>query len=157
MSVFSENLRYLRKQKKISQVTLAKELEISPSAITMYEQGKREPSFELLKKMSDFFQVDFNFLLGEQIASGEAVVKNVDFMSNQDKDNLVVRSPQTDYLVSEDLSNNEKEYLVKKSEKEVVNFLQSNPVFNELMRLFEKIDKKDIEKFISLTQEVINK
>mgnify|MGYP006069860235 CR=1 FL=1 len=32
----------------------------------MYEVGKREPDFETLEAIADFFNVDMNFLLGKQ-------------------------------------------------------------------------------------------
>lgn len=157
MSIFSENLKHLRKQKKISQVILAKELEISPSAVTMYEQGKREPNFELLKRISEFFQVDYNNLLGKQIVPCEAADRKFEYMPNQDIDDLIMREPQTDYLIGEGLSNKEKDSAASKSEDDVISFVRSNPIFNDLMRVFEKIDKNDIEKFISFTQEITKK
>lgn len=157
MSIFSENLKYLRKQKKMSQVILAKKLEISPSAVTMYEQGKREPNFELLKRISEFFQVDYNILLGEQIVPGKAADRKFEYSPNQDIDDLIMRESQTDYSIGEVLSNKEKGSAAKNSEDDVINFVRTNPIFNELMRVFKKIDKKDIEEFISLTQEVTKK
>lgn len=66
MNNFKTMLQYLRKRSGLSQFGLAKRLGISPSSISMYENGKREPNFETLELIADFFNVDMNFLLGEK-------------------------------------------------------------------------------------------
>ena len=53
----------LRRQAQMSQAELARKLKISPSAVGMYEQGRREPSAELLVNMAGIFQVSTDFLL----------------------------------------------------------------------------------------------
>ena len=64
MSDFATILRKLRTEHSISQTELAAKLEVSKSSISMYEQGNREPDYELLGKIADFFQVDFDYLMG---------------------------------------------------------------------------------------------
>lgn len=66
MSTFSNRLRDLRREKKMTQDELAKVLGISKSAVSMYENGNREPDFETLEAIADFFNVDMNYLLGKQ-------------------------------------------------------------------------------------------
>ncbi|WP_043883799.1 helix-turn-helix domain-containing protein [Caldanaerobacter subterraneus] len=61
---FSQRLRQLREEKGLLQKDVAKILGITPSAYGYYEQGKREPSMEVLKKLSDFFNVSIDYLLG---------------------------------------------------------------------------------------------
>ena len=53
----------LRRESGWSQKELAGHLEISPSAVGMYEQGRREPSNALLLKMARLFGVSADFLL----------------------------------------------------------------------------------------------
>lgn len=53
----------LRRQKGLSQAELAKRLGVSPSAVGMYEQGRREPSAETLVALSEVFQVSVDYLL----------------------------------------------------------------------------------------------
>ena len=52
-----------RKKLGISQSELAQQLCISPSAVGMYEQGRREPGAELLVAMAEEFHVSVDFLL----------------------------------------------------------------------------------------------
>ncbi len=53
----------LRHQAGISQLTLAKRLNVSVSTVGMYEQGRREPSGECLVKLAELFGVSTDFLL----------------------------------------------------------------------------------------------
>lgn len=60
---FNTVLRKLRKEKELTQAQLAKLTGLTVSAISMYENGNREPNFETLEVLADFFNVDMNFLL----------------------------------------------------------------------------------------------
>ena len=66
MSDFGNKLRFLRKSRGLTQMDLAREMDISPSAVGMYEQGNREPKVEMIIKASKFFSVSTDFLLGLQ-------------------------------------------------------------------------------------------
>lgn len=60
---FNETLKKLRIEKKLTQEELAQATGLSRSAIGMYESGSREPNFETLEILADFFNVDMNTLL----------------------------------------------------------------------------------------------
>ena len=66
MSRCSDMLVYLRKRAGLSQVELSTKLDISRSAISMYETGKREPNLETLEIFADFYNVDMNTLTGRE-------------------------------------------------------------------------------------------
>ena len=53
----------LRRKSNMSQAELARQLKISPSAVGMYEQGRREPSVELLVEIAALFGVTTDYLL----------------------------------------------------------------------------------------------
>ncbi|KAF5068683.1 MULTISPECIES: helix-turn-helix domain-containing protein [Anaerotignum] len=61
---FHERLRQLRKEKKITQAALAKELTYGATAISNYESGHNQPSISDLKKIASIFNVSLDFLLG---------------------------------------------------------------------------------------------
>ena len=71
MAVFANILKTLRTDKHLSQRELATRLGISKSAVSMYEQGRREPDFDILNKIADIFQVDADYLLGRSSLSHE--------------------------------------------------------------------------------------
>lgn len=64
MGNFSVRLKKLRLQRRLTQEELAPELGISRSTLGMYETGKREPDFETLETIADYFNVDMNYLIG---------------------------------------------------------------------------------------------
>jgi transcriptional regulator with XRE-family HTH domain len=53
----------LRRQSGLNQSELAKVLGVSPSAVGMYEQGRREPSGALLVQIAEHFGVTTDYLL----------------------------------------------------------------------------------------------
>lgn len=66
MAHFSNRLKLLRKEHNLSQMELARQLGcVSKSSVNMYERGEREPSFETLEAIADYFNVDLDYLLGK--------------------------------------------------------------------------------------------
>lgn len=53
----------LRRQAGMSQAELAKRLNVSPSAVGMYEQGRREPSLDRIVALARLFSVSTDYLL----------------------------------------------------------------------------------------------
>lgn len=54
----------LRQDKDITQKELAKLLHIDQSMISYYEKNKKRPSFEVLTKIADIFNVSIDYLMG---------------------------------------------------------------------------------------------
>lgn len=65
MGSFAQVFKDLRTKSKLTQQEMADKLNISRSSVGMYESGEREPSFELLEQIADYFNVDMNYLLGK--------------------------------------------------------------------------------------------
>jgi repressor LexA len=68
---FGKRMAQLRKERQMTQDDLAAALRVSRSAIGMYEQGRREPDFEFLDTVADFFGVSIGFLVGGSDERGE--------------------------------------------------------------------------------------
>ena len=69
---FNIILGNLRTSHKLTQDDLAKILNVSKITIDMYESGVREPNYEILCAISDYFNVDIDFLLGHQAITNDA-------------------------------------------------------------------------------------
>ena len=65
MSAFGRTLRRLRKEDNLTQKQLADKLGLAFSTISMYERGDREPDFETLEAIADFFNVSMDTLYGK--------------------------------------------------------------------------------------------
>ncbi|EMI10403.1 helix-turn-helix transcriptional regulator [Anoxybacillus gonensis] len=61
---FGKRLRFLRKRRNLTQKDLADRFNVGESTIGMYERDEREPSFEFVKQLADFFNVTTDYLLG---------------------------------------------------------------------------------------------
>lgn len=61
---FGKRLRILRKNRNLTQKELADRFNVGESTIGMYERDEREPSFEFVKQLADFFNVTTDYLLG---------------------------------------------------------------------------------------------
>ena len=57
-------LRELRESRRFSQKTLAARLGCSPSLVSSYETGERQPSLAMLVALADIYRVPTDYLLG---------------------------------------------------------------------------------------------
>jgi transcriptional regulator with XRE-family HTH domain len=67
MSYLASNLRFLRKQKGITQNDLADQLDVQRSMISAYEDGRSEPKLATLKKIGEILEVGLEELLEHDI------------------------------------------------------------------------------------------
>ena len=58
-------IKTMRMSRGLTQAELAKRIHQSPSSITMYETGRREPDFETLEALADIFNVPLSALVDE--------------------------------------------------------------------------------------------
>ena len=63
--MFNTILQALRAEKGVSQATIAGYLGITKQAYSLYELGKRNPDNEMLYKISEYFDVSLDYLLGK--------------------------------------------------------------------------------------------
>ena len=63
----------LRRERGMSQTELARRIGVSPSALGMYEQGRREPGAQTMVALAEALEVTTDFLLTGRVATaGEA-------------------------------------------------------------------------------------
>ena len=66
MGDFKNVFKSLRLKSGLTQQQMADALKLSRSTVGMYENGEREPSFEILETIADYFNVDMNYLIGNK-------------------------------------------------------------------------------------------
>lgn len=64
-NIISAKIKELRTKAGMTQLELAKRLGVSPSAVGMYEQGRREPDNKILLKLCEIFNTTTDYLLGK--------------------------------------------------------------------------------------------
>ena len=64
MTDFSQTLKELRLERQLTQSELADLLIINQRTISSWENGSREPDYDMLVKIAKFFDVTTDYLLG---------------------------------------------------------------------------------------------
>mgnify|MGYP002513696247 CR=1 FL=1 len=58
-----KGLRKVRNDRNLNQLNVAMDFNLSTEALSHYENGKREPSLEMLNKLSEYFNVSIDYLI----------------------------------------------------------------------------------------------
>jgi transcriptional regulator with XRE-family HTH domain len=61
---YGQRLAELRAEKHLTQEELALKVGITRSALSHYENNRREPDYETIQKFADFFHVTVDYLMG---------------------------------------------------------------------------------------------
>lgn len=61
-----KGLKQIRKERNLNQLKVAMDLNISREALSHYENGKREPSIDILNKLSKYFNVSIDYLINSE-------------------------------------------------------------------------------------------
>lgn len=69
--MLSENIKILRKQKGLSQETLAQQINVVRQTVSKWEKGLSVPDAEMLNTLSELFEVPVSTLLGSTIEEKE--------------------------------------------------------------------------------------
>lgn len=87
--MFSENLKQIRKNKGLSQAQLAKLLFTERYVVANWEQGRSEPSLEMMKKICVVFGISSDELLEiETEQERKRIVINNSFNNNSGQQNI---------------------------------------------------------------------
>lgn len=65
MSILGNRIKKEREYLELTREELAKKLDVSYSAISMYERGEREPDNDKLTKLAEIFNCSTDYLLGK--------------------------------------------------------------------------------------------
>lgn len=159
--MFAKRLKELREQLNISQTQLANDLNLSRSTISSYELNKRQPDFEILEQLADYFNVSIDYLLGRSnLKTFKEYIADTDFKvlleklkdANSETRNITVHIIDNLFLtLFNALSDNELELL------EILNTFYShiyklNFSFKENSKVmfFKKLFNDDINETLSL-------
>ncbi|MCQ2564275.1 MAG: helix-turn-helix domain-containing protein [Clostridia bacterium] len=61
--IFCENLKEARKECNLTQKQVAEKLGVVESCYANWEQGRTEPSIEMLRKLGNIFNIDIDNLI----------------------------------------------------------------------------------------------
>jgi transcriptional regulator with XRE-family HTH domain len=71
MSLAGKNLKFLRKQKGLTQEEMSEQLDIKRSLIGAYEEERAEPRMEVMQQMCEMFQISLEDFLFKDLSEGK--------------------------------------------------------------------------------------
>lgn len=86
---FSSRLSSLRKEKKLLQADVANKIGVARATYGAYEQGNRQPDFETLIIIADFFDVTLDYLLGRS-----NILKSTTQYINETEFQTLIKNPE---------------------------------------------------------------
>ena len=78
-----EIIKELRREKNITMKHLGEIIGVSESAVSQYENGKRQPDQTILIKIADYFNVSTDYLLGRSDTKQPTLPSNVVFLNEK--------------------------------------------------------------------------
>jgi transcriptional regulator with XRE-family HTH domain len=94
-------IRQLRKENRLSQTELAKQLHVSQATVTAWETGRSDPSISALNAIADYFNVSTDYLAGRTTIRKE----------NDSK--LTKNQKLVAYSIDPDISDEEREAIIQ--------------------------------------------
>lgn len=87
--LFAEILRKLRKSRNLNQKEFAREVFISPSAVSQYETGRTMPSRETTERIAKYFGVSTDYLMGTSTIAEIEALMNQEYFAGVTVSDLV--------------------------------------------------------------------
>ncbi len=106
-------LKFLRKEQKLTQKTVADNIGIAQQTYAGYESGKHEPSIEIAIRLAEFYGLSLDYITGRFAGTYE---ENNEFNEEEYYLNLILRYSLSYYARAEQ-TNKEQIELIKKSIK----------------------------------------
>nr|WP_082111967.1 helix-turn-helix transcriptional regulator [Shouchella clausii] len=78
MMKFGDRIAQLRTRHKLTQAELAEKIGITRASLSHYEKNRREPDYETLKRIADFFDVSTDYILGREKKDVETIAAHHD-------------------------------------------------------------------------------
>ncbi|ESR10140.1 XRE family transcriptional regulator [Streptococcus iniae] len=82
---FGENLKLMRKTKSLTQVEMSKKLNVTQGAYAKWENGRTEPTLEMLVRIADSLDVTVDYLLGRSDNFSNTIVLSKNNMKSFSK------------------------------------------------------------------------
>ena len=143
---FGQILKQLRITKGLTQNELAKILDVSKSNISKYEAGSVEPNMSVLIRISEYFEVSVDYLLGKNAKNESAPEKENNFFFFFFDENSLLQNTFAKRLKTaiEDkgLTENEFKERISLGCEKVTLFLEGNgePTADDLIELSQFLD-----------------
>lgn len=130
---FAKRLRILLEENNISQTQLANELGITRQAVNSYMLGNSLPDIEKFQKMASFFNVSYEYLLGETESKRRENINVYEKMGLSDSAIQQLENIQFIATSEDKDSVNWKQISIAQKEQDAINLLLSSSLLPRLL------------------------
>lgn len=112
-NTLGSRIRFLRDERNLSQLEMARQLNISNAQLSRYESGDRKPDPDMLVQIADYLSVSTDYLLGrtERINEAQTYYESIE---NKELLNKIKEIPGLDDVIAQMCEQPEKaEKLIK--------------------------------------------
>lgn len=88
--IISQRIKKIRKGTKKNQEEFGKEINVAKSTISCYETGKRKPPIDIIQAISDKYNVDVNYILGND---------SYEIAENKDNYGINMSKEEIDFII----------------------------------------------------------
>lgn len=143
MTIFSDRLKWLREENRLTQKFAAEHIGVTPGALQKFETGERVPKITTLKKICRLYKVKSDFLLGLTNLYGEVEDNYYMFFDLRLKEKLSVK--ELTNLALEEQKVNEmigESPINENASKIIINLIKNreNKIKREIYTIKNKID-----------------
>lgn len=78
LNTIGKRIKYLRDKNNLSQKRLSESIGVSNVQLSRYESGARQPDYETLQKIADYFDVTIDYLFGRSITKEGTISEEKD-------------------------------------------------------------------------------
>ncbi|MCO7127327.1 helix-turn-helix domain-containing protein [Sporolactobacillus shoreicorticis] len=99
-NTLGSRIRFLRDEKSVSQLEMARQLNISNAQLSRYESGDRKPDPDMIVHIADYFRVSTDYLLGR---TGLINEPSLGYNSEEDQKLLekIKKIPELDQMIDQ--------------------------------------------------------
>ncbi len=144
-AAFSRNITILRKERKMTQKKVAEELGVSQALLSHYEKNIRECGLDFVVRMSEYYDVSCDFLLGVTEERGNCK-KNPPLPPVKEKENHIPKGIQSSLNIVFGIA---KKINSKSLSRFILNYL-STSVYT-MFRTLYKANNKNSEEIFDVT------
>ena len=137
-----ENIKEIRKNKGYTQKQLAEKLGTSPQNLAQYENGKRQPKLETIKKMADALEcsvADLDDSITEKFQTKFDVRK---YITAIDKKIILKNFPDLQFSVKDSVEDDDIDYFWEWLEKNGIKFTDTDMTICDIDDFCIEMDKK---------------
>ncbi|GJM63589.1 helix-turn-helix transcriptional regulator [Persicobacter diffluens] len=146
MKIFADNLKFLRRQAKLSQEQLAKQIGLNRGNIASYEKSTAEPKIENLVRICKFFNVEIIDILEKDFTNIAAIQEELENIEGPKSEVALGEGEAREHMITELIDNKKRmERFISQSD-DMHKILEGFRQFHRFKMANHKLISDDVKK-----------